>query len=209
MFHSILSFKFPRSYLSTQCARRHMASGTAMQNLKTKVSVSISCRDVPSMDLLSPSDPMAVIYEWRGDRFVRIRTTEPIMDEPNPKWKPFLLDFQFEQTQRFRVEVYDIDNDKLDDLASHDFIGYADFTLGKVVASPGGLFSTSMMKKDGSLRSKCMIDIRATELVEGRWKAYYNISCRNLPRTSWFFSPNTYVRLNHLYEAQSSISNIS
>ena len=52
--------------------------------------------------------------------------TEIIHDNLNPKWvTKVIIDFHFEQNEKFKVEVYDSDNDKqqVSNLAAQDFIG--------------------------------------------------------------------------------------
>jgi len=47
-----------------------------------------------------------------------------------------VVDYHFEEVQKFRVEVYDVDDKRhLDDLSKHDFIGEAQFTLADVVTA--------------------------------------------------------------------------
>lgn len=46
------------------------------------------------------------------------------------------MDFQFEQQDRFKIQVFDSDNDKeLQNLQQHDFIGELAFTLHEVVTT--------------------------------------------------------------------------
>ena len=48
-----------------------------------------------------------------------------------------ILDFHFEQNERFKVEVYDSDNDKqhANDLAAQDFIGELELSMHEVVTA--------------------------------------------------------------------------
>ena len=63
--------------------------------------------------------------------------TEVIMDNLNPKFvKSFSVDYHFEEHQKFKVEVYDVDDfDKAAPLSSHDFIGELEFMLHEVVTT--------------------------------------------------------------------------
>tara|TARA_B110000305_G_C18769815_1_gene329061 strand:+ start:199 stop:396 length:198 start_codon:yes stop_codon:yes gene_type:complete len=46
------------------------------------------------------------------------------------------VDYFFEQQQRVKLEIYDVDEAKdLLNLSGHDFVGTAEFVLGKVVTS--------------------------------------------------------------------------
>jgi hypothetical protein len=55
----------------------------------------------------------------------------------NPEFvKKILAEFYFERQEKFKVEVYDVDDDtKVDDLSAHDFIGSLEFELHQVVTA--------------------------------------------------------------------------
>ena len=46
-----------------------------------------------------------------------------------------MVDFHFEQSESFKVEVYDSDDDQSRDLSKHDFIGALEFQMHEVVTS--------------------------------------------------------------------------
>ena len=48
--------------------------------------------------------------------------------------KTFTVDYYFEETQDFRIEAYDMDDEsKPNDMSAHDYIGCLDFKLSQVV----------------------------------------------------------------------------
>lgn len=61
--------------------------------------------------------------------------TEVIMDNLSPKFvKSFQVEYRFEETQTFKVEVYDVDDfSENAPLEKHDFIGDLEFKLHEVV----------------------------------------------------------------------------
>lgn len=45
-------------------------------------------------------------------------------------------EYHFEQQEKFKVEVYDVDDDKqINNLKAHDFIGRIEFELHEVITS--------------------------------------------------------------------------
>ncbi|XP_068758761.1 copine-8-like isoform X2 [Montipora capricornis] len=106
----------------------------------TQVELHVSCRNLANMDFLSKSDPMVVMYtqamgskEWR--EFGR---TECIKNNLNPDFvKTFIIHYFFEEMQKLRFEVYDIDK-PTPKLSNQDFQGAVECTLGSVVGEFGG-----------------------------------------------------------------------
>ncbi|XP_073229947.1 copine-8-like isoform X2 [Porites lutea] len=78
--------------------------------------------------------------EWR--EFGR---TEHIMNNLNPDFvKTFIIHYFFEEMQKLRFEVYDIDK-KSSRLSDHDFIGSMECTLGSIVGEFGGRLQKSLV----------------------------------------------------------------
>ncbi|GCB84593.1 hypothetical protein scyTo_0025090, partial [Scyliorhinus torazame] len=60
-----------------------------------------------------------------------IERTERVNNCLSPKFsKKFLVDYYFEQVQKLKFGIYDIDN-KTIDLKDDDFLGYFECTLGQ------------------------------------------------------------------------------
>jgi hypothetical protein len=54
---------------------------------------------------------MAVLYQLKGSVWHEIGRTEVIMDNLNPKFvTSFTVEYHFEEHQKFKVEVFDIDD---------------------------------------------------------------------------------------------------
>jgi hypothetical protein len=87
------------------------------------------------MDMFSLSDPFLLLFKQQGTMWVKIGQTEIIRDNLSPQWvTKITVDYQFDQQERFKVEVYDVDDDKyISNLAAHDFIGALEFQLHEVV----------------------------------------------------------------------------
>lgn len=89
------------------------------------------------MDTFSKSDPFAILFLQRGSVWQKIGQTEVIHDNLNPRWvQKITVDYHFEQQEKFKVQVFDSDDDKqLQNLQSHDFIGEIEFQLHEVVTT--------------------------------------------------------------------------
>ena len=56
---------------------------------------------------------MLVLFKAQGNVWVKIGQTETIHDTLNPNFvTKITVDYFFEQQERFKVDIYDIDNDK-------------------------------------------------------------------------------------------------
>ncbi|XP_078342842.1 copine-8-like isoform X2 [Oculina patagonica] len=123
----------------------------------TQVELHVSCRNLADMDVFSKSDPMVVMFtqamgskEWR-----EMGRTEHIMNTLNPDFvKTFTIHYFFEEMQKLRFEVYDVDKNS-PKLSDHDFLGAAECTLGSVVGEFGGRLQKQLvnakLKKPGTL----------------------------------------------------------
>lgn len=140
-----------------------------------KVELAISVRGVHRLDLFSKSDPFAVVFvpDTRG-QWRELGRTETAMNEHNPVFKRgVLLDYNFEEVQPIRFELYDSDSDARA-LERHDFIGRVDTKLGTIMGSRGLTF-TRKLSSPGSSHADSNGDIsttltvRAVEIKGGAW----------------------------------------
>ncbi|POM78195.1 Copine [Phytophthora palmivora] len=153
------------------------AAGTARPPTSS-VELSLSAKDLKDRDIISKSDPFAVLYVKSGSGWTKLDKTEAKKDDLNPKWaKLFLVEFHFESVQQFKVEVYDQDSSSPDKLKDQDFIGGAEFTLGQIMGAPGqsGSFlltrGKNTSKHQGSLLIKAEETKASSEAVRLRFSA--------------------------------------
>jgi|UniRef100_A0AC35GLS8 hypothetical protein len=146
-------------------ARQTMNTNSAVPI--TKLELSISAKNLKDRDVFSKSDPICVVFEavhstnhQEGLKYEEIGRTEQINDCLNPEWiKKIIINYMFEERQRIKFEVYDIDSDTAV-LSKHDFLGSAECDLADIVAAPFSTLSLSL--KTGS------ITIHAEEIDEGQ-----------------------------------------
>jgi len=165
-------------------------------SLSTKVDLVIAAKNLPSKDVFSKSDPMGVLFWWDNQKWVKIGHTEAINNNEHPVFtKRFTVDFFFEMTQKFKIVIYDVDSSNLDNLDAHDNIGHIEFTLGKLMCSPGNQIDMRMTKPTGELRSAANIIVTGYQVVESRNKAYVNVRGVKLDKLSFFGQDNTKLQL--------------
>jgi len=106
--------------------------------LAQKLEISFGCEELVNMDTFSKSDPFVVLFKQQGNVWQKLGQTEIIHDNLNPKWVTKIkLDFHFEQSEKFKVQVFDSDDDsqQVKNLAAHDFIGELLFSMHEVVTA--------------------------------------------------------------------------
>ena len=77
------------------------------------------------MDITSKSDPLCVLYlkQFASSDYREVGRTEVIWNTLNPDFvRKFVLDYFFEESQKLRFDLYDVDS-LSNDLSKHDFLG--------------------------------------------------------------------------------------
>uniref|UniRef100_A0AC34F842 C2 domain-containing protein n=1 Tax=Panagrolaimus sp. ES5 TaxID=591445 RepID=A0AC34F842_9BILA len=151
----------------------------------TKLELSISAKNLKDRDVFSKSDPICVVFEavhspnQDGLKYQEIGRTEQIQDCLNPEWiKKIIINYMFEERQRIKFEVYDIDSESTT-LSKHDFLGSAECDLADIVAAPFSTLSLSL--KTGS------ITIHAEEINEGQNESMiFSIHGKDLDKKDFF-----------------------
>ncbi|XP_067130751.1 copine-3-like [Centruroides vittatus] len=130
----------------------------------TQVELFVSCRCLIDRDATSKSDPIVVLYLNVGGRFTEVGRTEIIKNNHNPDFcRSIKIDYFFEEVQKLKFVVYDIDNDTKT-LADDDFLSVLECTLGEIVSSSP--CTRQLLSKSGH-KQKSKIIIRAQEIGKG------------------------------------------
>lgn len=163
----------------------------AADRTTSMVELSISCQALPDCDIITKSDPQVIVYmlDLAGrDKQCEIGRTEVIQDNLNPKFaKKILLQYHFEQIQRLRFEVFDIDP-----MGGNDFLGGLNTTLADIVAAPCSTYKQPLVggprKKPGFL----IVDVE--ELTTCKQVATFEVAAADLPPSCCgLISPSTSV----------------
>ncbi|CAH0476660.1 unnamed protein product [Peronospora belbahrii] len=151
----------------------------AIRSPTSSIELSLSANHLKDRDIISKSDPFAVLYVKCGTQWTQLGKTEAKKNELNPTWiKLFILEFHFESIQQLKVEVYDQDSSSPGKLKEQDFIGKAEFTLGQLMGAPGqsGSFlltreKSTTVKHQGTLLVKAEEVKASSEAVRLRFCA--------------------------------------
>ncbi|XP_041453938.1 copine-3-like isoform X2 [Lytechinus variegatus] len=142
-----------------------MAKTPANMPLVTKVEIRLSCKHLKNKDVTSKSDPLAVVFQQDSRKqWVEVGRTERIKNNLNPVFTQGIsIDYCFEEVQKLRLCVYDIDNASAD-LNDDDFLGETEVTLGQVVSAKKS--ERNLQTKSGKQAGKGTILIDAEEIAD-------------------------------------------
>lgn len=163
----------------------------------SQIEMTLSCRNLPNMDVLSKSDPYCIVQmkeSWQ-DRFFEIGRTEQINDNLNPEWvKKFLINYNFETVQKIRFEVWDVDPD------GNDFLGEFETTLADIVASSTGRqFAGKLRQRSGSTTHGEII-IVTEEVSACKQSIEIQFRARDLEKLCWFVRNDPFLVISRSNE---------
>ncbi|CAM9714165.1 unnamed protein product [Ectocarpus sp. 12 AP-2014] len=162
----------PNNNYRDEDAEAATAAFATRQGLGSRVTANVWCKDLKKMDRLSKSDPFVVV-KWKTDSdetWREIGRTEIITNDQNPNFTAqFSLTYLFEEVQRVRLEVYDVDtafktNDATNlDLGRQDFQGFAETTMAEVLGTSGQTSTLPLVKNTGRA-GQAVVSIRMDEV---------------------------------------------
>ncbi|XP_071823633.1 copine-3-like isoform X6 [Apostichopus japonicus] len=137
-----------------------------VNRLLTKVEMRLSCKNLMDKDIASKSDPLVVvmIYDQMTKKWTEVDRTERIKNNQNPTFtKGVIMEYHFEEVQKVKFSVYDIDNNTKD-LRDDDFLGETECTVGQLVSAKK--ITKPLVLKDGKPAKKGTITIDTEEVAE-------------------------------------------
>ncbi|CAH3027275.1 unnamed protein product [Porites evermanni] len=169
----------------------------------TQVELHVSCRNLADMDVFSKSDPMVVMYtqamgsnEWK--EFGR---TEHIMNNLNPDFvTTFVIHYFFEEMQKLRFEVYDIDKDT-PKLSDHDYIGAMECNLGSIVGEFGGRLQKPLVNP--KIKKPGTIIVSAEEISDCKDVLTLQFNGKNLDKKDFFGKSDPFLEFYRCNEDNS------
>jgi len=170
--------------------------------LSEQLEIFISCRNLPKMDINSPSDPFVVISQKneQNGRFTELFKTECVQDNNNPEFtKQLTIDYRFEEVQIIRFDIYDADSPNLNQLSKHDYIGNCEFVLGDLVTSNGCKLAMKLKDKKGKQllvnKAPSICIVRSEEIKKNNDEFVIQFRASGLPKMSWMSKSNPYLQL--------------
>ena len=81
------------------------------------------------MDSPDKADTQCKVYEKRNNEWQQIGQTEVAINNLNPDFRSFTVDYYFEKVQRLKFSVVDVED------SDYDLIGEVEVTLGSLMGA--------------------------------------------------------------------------
>ncbi|KAH9503474.1 Copine-3 [Bulinus truncatus] len=161
----------------------------------SKVELYIECKNLLNRDVLSKSDPCAVLYMSRkGGLMDEIGRTENVKNCLDPRFAtPITVNYYFEEVQKIKIAIYDVDN-KTYTLSDDDFLGQVECTLGQLVSNTP--YTKPLMMKDGNAKAgHGQMTVRAEEIKEGSEIAQIMFKAKKLDNKDFMGKSDPYLEI--------------
>ncbi|KAI5675980.1 hypothetical protein M9H77_06930 [Catharanthus roseus] len=185
-----------------------------MNTLYTQIELSLSASKLMDRDIMSKSDPMAVVYvKKRNGTLEELGRTEVIMNSLEPFWiQKIMVTYQFEIVQHLVFHVYDIDTKyhnlpvKSFKLKCQDFLGEANCVLSEIVTKRNRSLTLNLHNRDGrGLRNLGNLTVRAEETVSSRNAVEITFGCFHLDNKDLFSKSDPFLRISRISESGETI----
>ncbi|KAK2909635.1 copine-4 [Channa argus] len=161
----------------------------------TKVELRLTCKGISDRDALSKPDPCIILNMQSHGQWMEVDRTEVIRSCVNPTYsKVFTLDYYFEEVQRLRFELYDI-NSSHNGLREADFLGSVECTLGQIISQRK--LSKALLRPGGTV-GKAIITITAEELTGNDDYIELSFSARKLDDKDFFSKSDPFLEIYRL-----------
>ncbi|KAL7835806.1 hypothetical protein SRHO_G00281530 [Serrasalmus rhombeus] len=158
----------------------------------TKVELRVVCKGISDRDALSKPDPCVVIKMQSHGQWLEVDRTEVIRSCINPTFsKVFTLDYYFEEVQRLRFELYDM-NSSHNGMREIDCLGAMECTLGQIVSQRK--LCRALLKQSNTV-GKSMITITAEELTGNDDYVELSFSARKLDDKDFFSKSDPFLEI--------------
>ena len=146
-------------------------------NLKERVNLFVSGRNLKNLDAFSRSDPRCILFEKTGNSWSKVGETETINNNLNPDFQTsFTVDYFFEKTQHFRFCFIDSDNSSGSD---YDEIGQVEVVMGKLMGARNQMWTEDLEHK-GAKRGKIIVRTQTINSEGANMIAEGSIEWRNI-----------------------------
>lgn len=167
-------------------------------NLSITVELSISCKDLISLDVMSKSDPMAIVYirDKQGTSWKEVGRTEMILNNRNPVFTtPIEMQYFFEERQLMRFFITDVDDPskaKHSEFKGMDYIGDLVCTLGEIMGNRGTI-TKKLENENHKNRENGSITVKAQEVSKTNQFVKFRLSGVHLDKKDFLSKSDPYV----------------
>ncbi|XP_042453755.1 protein BONZAI 3-like [Zingiber officinale] len=185
-----------------------------LRGLCTSLELSLSASRLQNHDIMSKSDPLAVLYLKRRDGMLEeLGRTEVIMNNLSPSWiTKFTINYQFEIVQHLVIRVYDVDTKyfnipvKTINLNEQDYLGEASFAMSELVTKPNRSLTLNLQQKNGHPNAHSgTITIHAEEPIASRTAFEITFRCSKLENKDVFSKSDPFLIISKFVESGISI----
>ncbi|KAH6806738.1 DCD and Cell domain protein [Perilla frutescens var. frutescens] len=180
--------------------------------LFSQIELSLSAADLRDRDVLSKSDPMAVLYVKGSDGSLQeLGRTEVVLNSLSPKWiRKFSVTYQFEMVQNLVFRVYDVDTQfhgldvKTIKLEEQQFLGEASCTLSEIATKLYRTSTLNIVSEEVSAPAhtrKCgQFIVYAEESVASKTTAELILRCSDLESKDLFSKSDPFLVISKATE---------
>ena len=169
-------------------------------NGQSIISIHVSAKDLPSLDLVGESDPMCVMSIPVNGRYVEVARTEVIWNEPNPQFVSFFqANYIFETVQPLRFTFYDCDSES-SDLSKHDLLGYVDTDVQTLVMNLQRNTEFNLVS-NRSGANKTKVTLVSEQVASCNNVASFKIETKKNKKMRTFSKNNPYLLISKCSEA--------
>ncbi|KAL2532569.1 Protein BONZAI 3 [Abeliophyllum distichum] len=182
--------------------------------LFTQMELSLSASKLRDLDVLSKSDPMAVLYAKKRDGSLEeLGRTEVIMNNLDPAWiQKINVTYHFEIVQPLIFRVYDVDTKyhnipvKTLKLNDQEFLGEASCYLSEIVTKQNQSLILNLHHRDGrGSKNLGTLTVHAEETVASRNAVEMTFRCSHLANKDLFSKSDPFLRISRTVEAGGSV----
>ncbi|CAI9780048.1 unnamed protein product [Fraxinus pennsylvanica] len=186
------------------------------QGLYSQIELSLSASNLRDRDVLSKSDPMAIVYiKGRDGSLQELGRTEVVLNSLNPKWiKKYSLTYQFETVQYLVFRLYDVDTQfhnsdvKALKLEEQQFLGEATCALSQIVTKSNGSLTLELGHGEAfsaHTRKLGQLTVYAEESVASKTTAELILRCSDLESKDLFSKSDPFLVISKLTEAGTAV----
>ncbi|KAL4445388.1 hypothetical protein ABPG77_011213 [Micractinium sp. CCAP 211/92] len=175
-----------------------LGGGTSAQ-----VEVAVKCRRLPNKDVLSKSDPLAVLLvgDPHGRTWSEVGRTDVVANSLNPDFRqPLVVTYEFERLQPCRLVVYDVDTRAGDvsklRLEQQDFLAEGRFLLSDLLTAPGQALSIPLTGAQQRPLPGCVALLSAEQLPNTNALVSLTLAGSKLANMDTFSKSDPFVQVS-------------
>ncbi|CAN6471891.1 unnamed protein product [Victoria cruziana] len=191
--------------------------GRGAYGLYSQIDLSLSASNLRDRDVLSKSDPMAVVYVKRRDgKLEELGRTEVVLNSLDPVWVAKIsVTYLFEVVQPLVFQVYDIDSDfhnvpvKTLQLEDQQFLGQATCVLSEIVTKSPRSFTVKLepaeQSKETDSKTLGQLNIQAEECISSKTAVELILRCSDLENKDLLSKSDPFLLISKIVEGGASV----